>query len=205
MKFKDFLMMLFEAEDAGIEGGNGNNGGNDGAGNNGGNDGSGNNEPEKRYTDADVDAMKIRWKAEAKKQQQKAVDEATKLANMTAQERAEAERDEWEKKYNELLAKNTRAELTVQARSMLSDANVSGVSDELIAMLVTEDAETTKTNVQKFTKMFKDAVQNGIRDLNKKPSPKAGGTSSISKADIMKIKDVTERQRLIREHMDLFK
>lgn len=201
MKYKEFLRMLFEAEN------DGDNEGADNGTNNGGNDGA--KGGERTYTQAEVDAIVQRKKAEMAKQKDKAVskavDEATKLANMSAQERAEAERDQWEQKYNELLAKNTRAELTVQARKMLSDENVNGISDSLVSMLVTDNAETTQANVKNFTKMFKDAVKSAIRDLNRRPSPKAGTTSTPTKADIMKIQDVTERQKLIRENMNLFK
>lgn len=197
MKFKDFLMMLFEADEtAGTE-----------TTNEGAQDANqeGNQSDEKTYTDADVDRIINKKFAEWQKKQEKAVAEAQKLANMNAQERAEAERDAWEKKYNELLAKNTRAELTVQARSMLSDESITGISDELVAMMVTDNAETTQANVKAFTKMFKDAVQAEVKNLNKHASPKVGGSSQLTKEDIMKVQDVNERQKLIRENMDLFR
>lgn len=197
MKFKDFLMMLFEADEtAGTE-----------TTNEGAQDANqeGNQSDEKTYTDADVDRIINKKFAEWQKKQEKAVAEAQKLANMNAQERAEAERDAWEKKYNELLAKNTRAELTVQARSMLSNESITGISDELVAMMVTDNAETTQANVKAFTKMFKEAVQAEVKNLNKKPSPRVGGSSQLTKEDIMKVQDVNERQKLIRENMDLFR
>lgn len=197
MKFKDFLMMLFEADEtAGTE-----------TTNEGAQDANqeGNQSDEKTYTDADVDRIINKKFAEWQKKQEKAVAEAQKLANMNAQERAEAERDAWEKKYNELLAKNTRAELTVQARSMLSDESITGISDELVAMMVTDNAETTQANVKSFTKMFKEAVQAEVKNLNKHASPKVGGSSQLTKEDIMKVQDVNERQKLIRENMDLFR
>jgi hypothetical protein len=205
MKYKEFLRMLFDAPDAGGDGGNGNNGGKDGAGNNGGNGGTGNgnNEPEKRYTDADVNAIIDKKFAEWQKKQQKAVDEATKLANMTAQEKAEHERDAWEQKYNDLLAENTRSTLTIQATQMLTDDGIV-VPTEIVSVLVAEDAEKTKARVTAFAKAFKTAVQNAVKEANKKESPKSGGASTLTKSSIMKVKDINERQRLIRENLDLF-
>ena len=206
MKYKEFLRMLFDAPDAGGDG-NGDNCGKDGAGNNGGNGGTGNgnNEPEKRYTDADVNAIIDKKFAEWQRKQQKAVDEATKLANMTAQEKAEHERDAWEQKYNDLLAENTRSTLTIQATQMLTDDGIV-VPTEIVSVLVAEDAEKTKARVTAFAKAFKTAVQNAVKEANKKPSPKTGGASGgLTKADILKVEDLNERQKLIRENMALFK
>jgi len=88
---------------------------------------------------------------------------------------------------------------------MLSDESITGISDELVAMMVTDNAETTQANVKAFTKMFKDAVQAEVKNLNKHASPKVGGSSQLTKEDIMKVQDVNERQKLIRENMDLFR
>lgn len=161
---------------------------------------------EKKYTDADVEDLINKKFAEWEKRQKKTEDEAARLAGMNAQQRAEHERDELEKKYNDLLKQNTIATLTVQARKMLSDGGVIGIPDELVAVLVTEDADTTKANVDAFTKLFKQAVQEAVKAANRKPSPKTGATGgTLTKADILKVEDINERQKLIRENMDLFR
>lgn len=204
-----YLKQLFEEDGAGATGteGKGTDGnkcsteGNGGTGDDGGKGG----EPEKKYTDDDIDRIINKKFAEWQKKQQKAVDEATRLANMTAQEKAEHERDEMEKKYNELLRQNTVAQLTVQARKILSDDGISNIPDEIVSVLVAEDADKTKANVDAFSKMFKNAVQEAVKTANKKPSPKTGSGSTLTKADIMKVEDINERQRLIRENYELFR
>lgn len=173
---------------------------------NDGGTGSGSGSEEKKYTDAEVEDLINKKFAEWEKRQKKTEDEAARLAGMNAQQRAEHERDELEKKYNDLLKQNTIATLTVQARKMLSDGGVNGVPDELVAVLVTEDADTTKANVDAFTKLFKQAVQEAVKNANRKPSPKTGATGgTLTKADILKVEDINERQKLIRENMDLFR
>lgn len=168
--------------------------------------GSGSGSEEKKYTDADVEELINKKFAEWEKRQKKTEDEAARLAGMNAQQRAEHERDELAKKYNDLLKQNTIATLTVQARKMLSDGGVNGIPDELVAVLVTEDADTTKANVDAFTKLFKQAVQEAVKNANRKPSPKTGATGgTLTKADILKVEDINERQKLIRENMDLFR
>lgn len=173
---------------------------------NDGDTGTGSGSEEKKYTDADVEELINKKFAEWEKRQKKTEDEAARLAGMNAQQRAEHERDELEKKYNDLLKQNTIATLTVQARKMLSDGGVNGIPDELVAVLVTEDADTTKANVDAFTKLFKQAVQEAVKAANRKPSPKTGATGgTLTKADILKVEDINERQKLIRENMDLFR
>ena len=173
---------------------------------NDGDTGTGSGSEEKKYTDADVEELINKKFAEWEKRQKKTEDEAARLAGMNAQQRAEHERDELEKKYNDLLKQNTIATLTVQARKMLYDGGVNGIPDELVAVLVTEDADTTKANVDAFTKLFKQAVQEAVKAANRKPSPKTGATGgTLTKADILKVEDINERQKLIRENMDLFR
>ena len=171
--------------------------GKDGDGGSGGTD-------EKKYTDADIDKIINQKFADWQKKQQKAVDEAKKLAEMNAQEKAEYERDQLQKELDAMKKTTTLAEMGKTARKMLSDDGLN-VPDDLVSMITAEDAETTKSNVQTFSKLFKSAVQDAVKDALKGKAPGTGGTSTITKEEIMKVKDRVERQRLIAEHMDLFK
>lgn len=159
---------------------------------------------EKKYTDADVDniinAKFARWQ----KEQEKKISEAEKLAGMNAQQKAEHERDELQKKYDELLAKNTRAEMVSTARKMLSEDSVN-VPDVLIEGIVAADAETTTKNVRAFSKAFKQAVQDALKSTLGGTPKKGASRGTITKEEILKVKDPLERQRLIKENMNLFK
>lgn len=203
MKLKEletmfYLKQLFD-DDGGADGGSG---GDDGSGEEG-SEGSGG---EKKYTDEDLDRIINKKFAEWQKKQEKAVKEAERLASMSAQEKAEHERDSWEQKYNDLLAENTRATLTAQATKLLADDGISGLSDTIIGALVTDSADSTKENIKAFSKAFKAAVQEAVKNANRKTTPKTGGSSgTITKEDIRKVKDVKLRQQLIRENIDLFR
>lgn len=109
-------------------------------------------EPEKneaKYTDADVDKIIDKKFAEWEKKHQKKVDEAAKLAEMNAQERAEYEKNELQKKLDEYERKDAIAGMTNTARKMLADNHIV-VSDELLAVLVAPDADKTKQAVQEL-------------------------------------------------------
>ncbi len=160
--------------------------------------------PDPKYTDADVDRILNQKFAEWEKKQQKKVDEATRLGEMNAQERAEHERAELEKKVNELLKKEELANMSKQARSMLSEKGIN-ISDDLLAMLVSTDADKTKSSVDSFITLFQSAVKTAVTEALKGGTPKTGGASGITKDQIMAVKNRAERQKLIKENMHLFK
>lgn len=161
---------------------------------------------EKKYSDADLDKILDRKFAKWKKEQDKAVSEAQKLASMSEQEKAEHQRDALQKELDELKKANALAEMGKQARQMLADDGIN-IPDDLVDMIITEEAETTKTNVQQFSKLFKGAVQSAVKEALKGKAPGTGssGSGSITKEQIMKIADPIERQQKIKENIGLFK
>ena len=158
-----------------------------------------------KYTDEDVDKLINRKFAEWQKKQDKAVSEAQKLATMNEQEKADYKSSQLQKQLDELLAEKTKNELCATAREMLSDQEIT-VSDDLLTLLVGKDADTTKAAVDSFSELFKSEVKKAVTDALKGGSPRAGSSSgSVTKEDILKVKDRAERQKLINEHMDLFR
>lgn len=164
----------------------------------------GNKEPEKKYSDEDLDRIISKKFAKWKQDQEKAVDEAKKLADMNAQEKAEYERDKIRKELDELKNEKVLNEMSKTARKMLSDEGIN-ISDDLLANLVTTDAEKTKSVVNDFAKMFKSEVESAVKEALKGNPPKKGvKNTAITKEQIMAIKNTAERQKMINEHMELF-
>lgn len=159
---------------------------------------------EAKYTDADVDRIINRKFAEWEAKQQKKVDEAARLAEMSAQQKAEYERDQLQKELDALREKDTLSGMMKSARKMLSDQSVS-VDDELLELLVSTDADKTKAAVNKFADAFSRAVKSAVEDKLKGVSPRRSvPESGVSREQILAVKDRTERQRLISENMNLF-
>lgn len=160
---------------------------------------------EPKYTDEDVDKLIDKKFAEWQKKQQKAVDEAAKLAEMNAQQKAEYERDQLKKELDELKRKDSLAEMTKTARKMLSDDDIT-VSDDILTMLVTTDAEKTKAAVDGFAKAFKEAVEKAVKERLKGDPPRrgSGGTAAMTKEQIAAIKDPELRQQKMLENRHLF-
>ena len=82
---------------------------------------------EKKYSDADLDKIIENKFAKWQKQQAKAVDEAKKLANMTAQERVEHERDKLKAELDALKKANAVAEMEKTARGILQTDGVNEI------------------------------------------------------------------------------
>lgn len=131
--------------------------------------------------------------------------EAEKLAKMTNEEKAAYRMSQMEKELNAFKEKDTLADMSKTARKMLSEEDIN-IPDELLSHLVSTDAEDTKNTVQAFVKLFKDAVQDAVKDKLKGNPPKrgTGGKGTVTREQILAIKNPSERQRMIAEHMDLF-
>lgn len=140
---------------------------------------------EKKYTDADVDKLIDKKFAEWQKKKDKEVDEAKKLADMNAQQKAEYERDKIQKELDEYKRKDALAEMSKTARKMLSDEGIS-ISDELLSRLVTTDAAETKSAVDSFTKLFKAAVDDAVKDKARGTTPKHITNNSDAMSEIEK-------------------
>lgn len=169
--------------------------------------GSGAEEDEKKYTDKEVNDLIERKFAEWQKKQEKRrikQDEAERLKNMSEQERKDHEMEELRKQVDALQRRDAMSKMAATARNMLKEKGIS-VGDDLISLMISDDADTTKKSVDTFIEAFQDAVNRAVKDALKGEPPKAGGASKLTREQIMKVENRAERQRLIRENMDLFK
>lgn len=156
------------------------------------------------YTDADLDEIIGKKFAKWQQQQQKKVDEAARLAKMTEQERAAAEKEALQKELDALKHEKTMAEMGKQARSILSGERIT-LPDELISMLITDDAESTSGNIKSFARLFKEAVAEEVKaQLKGKAPAKAASPAAITREQILAIEDARERQKMIKNNLSLF-
>ena len=157
-----------------------------------------------KYSDEDFDRMFNQKFAKMMAKHEKEMAEATRLAEMNAQERAEHENKKLQEQVQELMRKEAIAEMSKSARAMLREKNIS-IGDNLLGVLISEDADQTKKSVEEFISLFQEAVNKAVKDALKGEPPKAGGASKLTKEQILAVKDRTERQRLIQENMHLFR
>ena len=142
------------------------------------------------------------WEKKRQKEEAK-FKEAQKLKNMTEQEKKDLEFKQLQEKIAKYEKQATLGEMSKVARSILADEEIS-VNDELLANLVSEDADTTKANVENFAKIFKAAVQKEVAAKLRHEPPKKGSKTKMTKEEIFKVENTAERQKLISENMELF-
>lgn len=162
---------------------------------------------EKKYTDEDVNNIINRKFAEWEKKQEKEKkkkSEAEKLKEMNDQQKADYEREQLEKKVEELMKKETLSQMSRSARGMLQEKGIN-VSDQLLSMLISEDADTTKASVDSFISLFQAEVGKAVKEALKGETPRTGGASGMTKEQIMAVTNRAERQRLIKENINLFR
>ncbi|EGQ3947527.1 DUF4355 domain-containing protein [Staphylococcus pseudintermedius] len=137
------------------------------------------------------------------KEKQEAVEEAAKLAKMNKDQKAEYEREKLEAELNQLRAEKAMNEMRSEARVMFKDKDID-VSDELLDIVVSDSAETTKNNVDNLTKILDEMVQKKVQETLRQNSPKSFSKSGLSRDEILAIKDDSERQSAIAQNMHLF-
>lgn len=206
------LQLFAEGDDGGANGG-------DGSGSGEGTGGAGGNEPmsfedflnqEGNQAEFDRRVQKATQTAVSNAQQKwqaltdDKLTEAEKLAKMTKEEKAEYRANKLQKELDDYKRKDALSDMARTARKMLSEEEIN-IPDELLSHLISEDAEQTKTAVESFSKLFKDMVQEAVKNALKGPAPKAGtGGTTVTKEQIMAIKNPSERQRMIAENITLF-
>ncbi len=130
-------------------------------------------------------------------------EEAAKLAKMNKDQKAEYEREKLESELKQLRAEKAMNEMRSEARVMFKDKDID-VSDDLLDIVVSDSAETTKNNVDNLTKILDEMVQKKVQETLRQNSPKSFSKSGLSRDEILAIKDDSERQSAIAQNMHLF-
>lgn len=126
----------------------------------------------------------------------------------------EAIKEEFENYKNEQTAKETKAQKQAAYKALLAEC---GVADKRIdAVLRVSDVDSIKLDkdgkiedAAKLKKAIADEwsdfiVTKSQQGANTATPPQNNGNTTMTKADILKIKDTRERQKAIAEHIDLF-
>lgn len=159
-------------------------------------------EADKRVSEA-LQTAKNKWKKEYDDELEKKKQEAEEYAEMTAKERFQHDKKKLEDELAEYKRKDTLNEMTKTARNVLAESNIT-ISDDMLSILITEEAESTKANVDNFISLFKQEVDKAVTDKLKGSTPKKMGVSGLTKEEILKIPDPVERVQKIQENIDLF-
>ena len=164
---------------------------------------------EKTFTQEEVTKLiQERVAREQRKTDEKikdAIAEAQKLAKMNKDQQLQYENDKLLKELETYKTKDAKSQMKQEARSMLNQTGIEVVDEDLLDILVTENAEQTNKNVDIFANLLNKMVQANVEKALRQETPVNYQQSSLSKQDIMAIKDDVERQQAIAKNINLFK
>lgn len=163
---------------------------------------------EKTFTQSQVNELIQQRITRERKRLEAEQAEAVKLAGMNEADKLNHVNAKLKAELEELRAAQTLSELKTVASATLAEKGISA-TPELLATLVTTDAETTNSNLTAFAGLV-EAQSQALLTAKLKGAPQKVVTSpvttgsTITKAEINAIKDPIERQRQIAEHIDLY-
>lgn len=119
-------------------------------------------DPEKKYSDKDVDAIVnkkfAKWKSEQEAAVKSAKAEAEKLAKMNAEQKQRYELEKLQKENAELKAAAEKVELGRTATSILREHKIDATQD-ILDFVVGADAEDTKGRIDKLVSIINAQVK----------------------------------------------
>ena len=137
-------------------------------------------QPEKTFTRAELAKMMAAEKAKLKEEFEAEKAESEKLAKMNEQEKLQHQLDQQAEKLADYERKETLSKMSETASEMLAEKGVTA-SKEVLSLLVSEDAETTSSNVKAYLTVIEAERELIKADFEKRLGTKIplGGNSEI--------------------------
>lgn len=126
-----------------------------------------------------LETSKTKMQADIEAKVQAAKTEAEKMAKMSADQKAQYEREKQEAEITKREAEITKRELTATAKEQLADK---GLPLSLASVLNYSNAEECAASIEAVGKAFQEAVEKGVNDrlTGGKPPKKADGTTAYT-------------------------
>ena len=158
---------------------------------------------EKLFTQEEVNNIVEKRLNKEKNKWKNEVDQAKRLAEMSAEERAREEFRIKQQQFEEEKAAFEKEKLLVQTQKELSAKNV---PVEFADMLVKEDAEATKAAIDAFAQLYNQSIEKGVSNKMKGRPPKTKQTPSdgLDRAAFMKL-SLAEQQKMAKENPERYK
>ena len=159
---------------------------------------------EKLFTQEEVNNIIEKRLSKEKNKWKNEVDQAKRLAEMSAEERAKEEFKMQKAEFERQRAEFEKERLLIQTQKEL---NAKNVPIEFAEMLVRDDAESTKEAIDNFANLYAQSVEKGVSNKLKGKPPKTKQTPNndgLDRASFMKL-SLAEQQKMARENPDRYK
>jgi len=137
-----------------------------------------------------------KWEKEFNEKLEKEKKEAERLAKLSEKERKEEELNKREEELNKRLAEIEKKELKTDAIAILNEKSLPA---EFADLLLSENAEGTLENINKFEKSFNDAVAKKVKETLAGTPPKIKPNNSEVNPWSKEHYNLTEQGRLLKE------
>lgn len=137
---------------------------------------------------AETKKARASWELEAEAKKE----EAKKLAKMNAEEKLQHELQQKEAEIAELKRGQTLNEMRTEASKMLSNVSLPH-DEELLGLIVSEDAEATKKAIAVITNFASQIKKENARQT----PPSAGGQFSADKTTKQTVAELAKKNRII--------
>lgn len=164
---------------------------------------------EKTFTQAEVDDIVLKRLSKAErsfeKKIQERIDEAEKLRQMNAEQKAAYEAQKKDDRIAELEAQLNRNGLEKEASKMLSEVGIVA-SDEILAFVVKDGAEATQEAINNFSSLVNDLADKKVSEMLKGKTPKKVEQSTagaVTKEQFWKL-SYQEQAEIYQENPELY-
>lgn len=163
-------------------------------------------ESERTFTRDDIAKMmtaeRAKWEAEQADAIEKARSEGERLAKLSKDERAKEEEQRRLDAITERERLVAEKEMRIETQTLLVEK---GLPLEFIDIVLATTAEEVKTNIDNLQTIFDSAVEKRVDERLTQETPRTGnGSQTMTKAEIMAIKDDNERLNAIAANRNLF-
>lgn len=143
--------------------------------------------------------------ADLKKRLEEVEKGSKSIKELSDEERSKQAENEKDKRIQELELKIARNEALQQTKQVLDESGLN-VPNDVLNLIVANDNKQTIANVTTISNFIEKIREETRKELLSGKTPKVLGTSptTMTKEEIMNIKDATERQKLMRENWSLF-
>ena len=159
---------------------------------------------EKLFTQSELNEIIEKRLNKEKNKWKQEIDQAKRLAEMSAEERAKEEFRLSKEEFAREKAEFERERLLLQTQKEL---NMIDIPMEFADMLVKEDAESTKEAIDAFASIYNKSVEKGVNKKLKGKTPKTKSTPAkdgLDRAAFMKL-SLAEQQKMARENPERYK
>ena len=158
------------------------------------------------FTRADVGKMiaaeRSKWESEQSEAIEKAKSEGERLAKLSKDERAKEEENKRLSAIEERERAVAEKEMRIETQTLLTEK---GLPSEFLEVVLAPTAEEVKDNIENLRAIFDSAVETRVNERLIQKAPRMGtGSASMTKEQIMAVKDDEERLKLIAAHRNLF-